>query len=97
MNHGRSLSLSHLLLSELHLIQLLHVLLIVLLLQLSNEDELLLRTVRVLLRCILLELHRCLRIQCSHDLQPNNERFCLTPEKVRKNSLCAQSSITRVA
>lgn len=75
---NESWALSHLLLSELHLIQLLHVLLIVLLLQLSNEDELLLGTVGVLLRCILLELHCCLRIQCSHDLLPN------TSERVRE-------------
>lgn len=53
---------SNLLLGQLHLVELLHVLLVVLFLQLPDENELLLGTVRVLLRRILLELHGCLRI-----------------------------------
>lgn len=53
---------SYLLLGQLDLVELLHVLLIVLLLQLTDEAHLLLRAVWVLLSSILLELHRCLRI-----------------------------------
>lgn len=55
-------SASYLLLGQLDLVELLHVLLIVLLLQLTDEAHLLLRAVWVLLSSILLELHRCLRI-----------------------------------
>lgn len=55
-------SASYLLLGQLDLVELLHVLLIVLLLQLTDEAHLLLRAVWVLLSSILLELHCCLRI-----------------------------------
>lgn len=61
-------SASYLLLGQLDLVELLHVLLIVLLLQLTDEAHLLLRAVWVLLSSVLLELHRCLRIQCCHYL-----------------------------
>lgn len=64
-----SVSVTHyLLLSQLDLVELLHVLLVVLLLELSNEAQLLLWAVGVLLSGILLELHCCLRIQCRHYL-----------------------------
>lgn len=53
---------SYLLLGQLHLVELLHVLLVVLFLQLPDENELLFGTVRVLLRRVLLELHGCLRV-----------------------------------
>lgn len=52
----------YLLLGELDLIELLHVLLIVLLLQLADEDLLLLVVPRVLLGGVLLELHGGLRV-----------------------------------
>lgn len=52
----------YLLLGQLDLIELLHVLLVVLLLELSDEAQLLLGAVGVLLSSILLELHCCLRI-----------------------------------
>lgn len=59
---------SYLLLGQLNLVELLHVLLVVLLLELADEAQLLLWAVWVLLSSILLELHRCLRIQCRHYL-----------------------------
>lgn len=58
----------YLLLSQLDLVELLHVLLVVLFLQLAYETQLLLRALWVLLGSILLELHRRLGIQCCHDL-----------------------------
>lgn len=61
---------AHLLLGELDLVQLLHVLLVVLLLQLADEELLLLEVARVLLRRVLLELHGRLRVQGRHDLLP---------------------------
>ena len=54
--------LSYLLLCKLNLIQLLHALLIVLLLQLADENLLLLVVPWILLGCILLELHGSLRV-----------------------------------
>lgn len=59
---------SYLLLSQLDLVELLHVLLIVLLLELTDEADLLLGVVGVLLSSILLELHCRLGIQCCHYL-----------------------------
>lgn len=53
---------SNLLLGQLHLVELLHVLLVVLFLQLPDENELLFGTVRILLCRVLLELHGRLRI-----------------------------------
>lgn len=61
---------SHLLLSQLDLVELLHVLLVVLLLKLADEAHLLLWAVWVLLSCVLLELHGCLCIQGCHYLLP---------------------------
>lgn len=58
----------YLLLGQLDLVELLHVLLVVLLLELSDEAQLLLGAVGVLLGSILLELHCCLSIQCRHNL-----------------------------
>lgn len=52
------------------MIQLLHVLLIVLLLELSNEDLLLFIVAGILLSSILLELHGSLGVECCHDLLP---------------------------
>lgn len=60
----------YLLLGQLDLVELLHVLLIVLLLELPDEAQLLLWIVGVLLRSVLLELHCCLRVQCCHYLLP---------------------------
>lgn len=54
--------LPYLLLCELNLVQLLHVLLIVLLLQLADENLLLFVVPWVLLGCVLLELHGSLRV-----------------------------------
>lgn len=54
---GAGRGCAHLLLGKLDLVELLHVLLVVLLLQLADEELLLLEVARVLLRCILLELH----------------------------------------
>lgn len=62
--------ISHLLLSQLDLVELLHVLLVVLLLKLADQTHLLLWAVWVLLSCVLLELHGCLCIQSCHDLLP---------------------------
>lgn len=62
------LILPYLLLGQLDLVELLHVLLIVLLLELPDEAQLLLWVVGVLLSGILLELHCCLRIERRHDL-----------------------------
>lgn len=59
---------SYLLLGQLDLVELLHVLLIVLLLELPDEAQLLLWAVGVLLSSVLLELHCCLRIQSCHYL-----------------------------
>ena len=64
------MSAAYLLLCELDLIQLLHVLLIVLLLQLADEGLLLLEVPWVLLGCVLLELHGGLRVQSCHYLLP---------------------------
>lgn len=64
----QSLNTSYLLLGQLDLVELLHVLLVVLLLELTDEAQLLLRAVGILLGSILLELHRCLGIQCRHYL-----------------------------
>lgn len=64
------LKAAHLLLGQLDLVELLHVLLIVLLLELPDEAQLLLWAVGVLLCGILLELHCCLRIQRCHYLLP---------------------------
>lgn len=61
---------SHLLLSQLDLVELLHVLLIVLLLKLPDKAHLLLGAVWVLLSSVLLELHGCLCIQSCHYLLP---------------------------
>lgn len=58
----------YLLLGQLDLVELLHVLLVVLLLELTDEAQLLLWAVWVLLSSILLELHCRLRIQCRHYL-----------------------------
>ncbi len=58
----------YLLLGQLDLVELLHVLLVVLLLELSDETQLLLWAVGVLLSSILLELHCCLSIQRCHYL-----------------------------
>lgn len=63
-----SVNTSYLLLGQLDLVELLHVLLIVLLLELTDEAYLLLWAVGVLLGRILLELHRRLGIQCCHYL-----------------------------
>lgn len=60
--------MSHLLLGQLDLIELLHVLLVVLLLELTDETQLLFWAVGVLLGSILLELHSCLGVQCCHYL-----------------------------
>lgn len=60
----------YLLLGQLDLVELLHVLLIVLLLELPDEAQLLLWAVGVLLSSVLLELHCCLRIQSCHYLLP---------------------------
>lgn len=65
---------AYLLLGELDLVQLLHVLLIVLLLQLADQDLLLLAVARVLLGGVLLELHGRLRVQSRHYLLPGNSR-----------------------
>lgn len=54
--------LAYLLLCKLDLIQLLHILLIVLLLQLADENLLLFVVPWILLGCILLELHGSLRV-----------------------------------
>lgn len=59
---------AYLLLGQLDLVELLHVLLVVLLLQLADEAQLLLGAVGVLLGGVLLELHRCLRVQRRHYL-----------------------------
>lgn len=53
---------SYLLLCKLDLVQLLHILLIVLLLQLADENLLLFVVPRILLGCVLLELHGSLRV-----------------------------------
>lgn len=58
----------YLLLGQLDLVELLHVLLVVLLLELADEAQLLLWAVGVLLSSILLELNCCLGIQCCHYL-----------------------------
>lgn len=71
----------YLLLSQLDLVELLHVLLVVLLLELSDEAELLLWAVGVLLSSILLELHCRLRVQRRHYLLSAEKR---TQESVRK-------------
>lgn len=60
----------YLLLSQLDLVELLHVLLIMLLLELPDEAQLLLRAVGVLLSSVLLELHGRLCIQSCHYLLP---------------------------
>lgn len=65
----------YLLLRELDLVQLLHVLLVVLLLQLADEDLLLLVVPRVLLGRVLLELHGRLRVQGCHYLLPGKEHM----------------------
>lgn len=57
-------------LGQLDLVELLHVLLIVLLLELPNEAQLLLWAVGILLSSVLLELHCCLRVQSCHYLLP---------------------------
>lgn len=62
------LILAYLLLGQLDLVELLHVLLIVLLLELPDKAHLLLWAVRVLLSGILLELHCCLCIERCHYL-----------------------------
>lgn len=64
----------YLLLGQLDLVELLHVLLVVLLLELTDEAQLLLRAVGVLLSSVLLELHRRLSIQRRHNLLSGRKR-----------------------
>lgn len=65
----------YLLLGQLDLVELLHVLLVVLLLKLTDEAQLLLGAVGVLLSSVLLELHCRLRIQrCHYLLSGKNNR-----------------------
>lgn len=59
---GESPQTAHLLLGQLDLVELLHVLLVVLLLKLTDEAQLLLWAVGVLLHSVLLELHRRLSV-----------------------------------
>lgn len=68
--HKAQVSQPYLLLCELDLVELLHVLLVVLLLQLPDEDLLLLVVAGILLGRVLLELHGRLRVQRCHDLLP---------------------------
>lgn len=77
--------MSHLLLGQLDLVELLHVLLIVLLLKLPDEAHLLLWAVWVLLSRVLLELHGCLCIQSCHYLLPEI-RFKKNKKKTEERS-----------
>lgn len=74
----------YLLLSQLDLVELLHVLLVVLLLELSDEAQLLLWAVGVLLSSVLLKLHCCLRIQCRHYLLSGGGKQNTGEDLVRK-------------
>lgn len=70
LGHKVEVPQPYLLLCQLHLVELLHVLLVVLLLELPDEDLLLLVVAGILLSGVLLELHGRLRVQRCHDLLP---------------------------
>lgn len=77
-----------LLLGQLDLVELLHVLLVVLLLELTDEAHLLFGAVGVLLGSILLELHRRLGVQGGHDLLPAKRKARMRFGNRRGTEVC---------